>query len=162
MKMFTSGSGSSGGSSGSSSDLISFAMQEASKLFDSAGGASSGNKQDAINSAAMTVMKMVVQSKFSAATGGSNSLSGLMGLVSGLFHLGTRRADEHAVTGFEVHVRDRCDGERSCRSFLSGPLCRDVIPRPRRVVVQSRYLQWFLAVQHCIAGCNTCLAWLLA
>lgn len=103
--MFTSGSG---GGSGSSSDLISFAMQEASKLFDSAGGASSGNKQDAINSAAMTVMKMVVQSKFSAATGGSNSggLSGLMGLVSGMFCCEASRPDECAVTGLEVHVRD--------------------------------------------------------
>lgn len=59
-------------------------MAEATKLFDSAGGASSGNKQDAVNGAAMTVMKLLVQSKFSGTTGGGDSggLSGLMGLVS--------------------------------------------------------------------------------
>lgn len=59
------------------------AMAEATKLFDSAGGAASGNKQDAVNGAAMTVMKLLVQSKFSAATGGGNSggLGSLMGLV---------------------------------------------------------------------------------
>ena len=49
------------------------AMAEATKLFDNSGGAASGNKQDAVNGAAMTVMKLLVQSKFSAATGGSNS-----------------------------------------------------------------------------------------
>lgn len=59
-------------------------MAEASKLFDK-GGASSGNKQDAVNGAAMTVMKLLVQSKFSGGSiGGGNSggLSSLMGLVS--------------------------------------------------------------------------------
>ena len=114
MKKFTSGGSGSGSGSGSSSDLISFAMQEASKLFDSAGGASSGNKQEAINSAAMTVMKMVVQSKFSAATGGSNSggLSGLMGLVSGMVCVQASAANECAVTGLEVHVR----GTRASKS----------------------------------------------
>ncbi|KAF8975169.1 hypothetical protein BDQ17DRAFT_1385687 [Cyathus striatus] len=48
-------------------------------------GAASGNKQDAVNGAAMTVMKLLVQSKFSGGTiGGSNSggLSGLLGLAS--------------------------------------------------------------------------------
>lgn len=80
LKQFTS-SGSSGG--GSQSQLISVAMAEASKLFDSAGGAASGNKQDAVNGAAMTVMKMLVQSKFSSSVGGGNSggLGGLMGLA---------------------------------------------------------------------------------
>jgi len=62
------------------------AMAEASKLFDKSGGASSGNKQDAVNGAAMTVMKLLVQSKFGGAQtiGGSNSggLSGLLSLVS--------------------------------------------------------------------------------
>ncbi|EMD41906.1 beta-flanking protein [Gelatoporia subvermispora B] len=78
MKQFTSG----GGGGGSQSQLISLAMAEASKLFESAGGAASGNKQDAVNGAAMTVMKLIVQSKFSGAIGGGNSggLSGLMGL----------------------------------------------------------------------------------
>ena len=59
-------------------------MAEASKLFDKSGGAASGNKQDVVNGAAMTVMKLVVQSKFSGMIGGGNSggVSGLMGLVS--------------------------------------------------------------------------------
>ena len=60
------------------------AMEEASKLFDQKKGSSGSGKQDAVNSAAMTVMKLFVQSKISSATGGSNSggLSGLMSLVS--------------------------------------------------------------------------------
>ncbi len=60
-------------------------MAEASKLFDKSGGAVSGNKQDAVNGAAMTVMKLLVQSKFGGgATGGKNSggLGGIVGLVS--------------------------------------------------------------------------------
>jgi hypothetical protein len=59
------------------------AMAEASKLFDSSGGASSGNKQDAVNSAGMTIMKLLVQSKVSGMTGGSNSggLGSLVGMV---------------------------------------------------------------------------------
>ena len=59
-------------------------MAEASNLFEKSGGASSGNKQDAVNGAAMTVMKLLVQSKFSGAIGGGNSggLGSLMGLVS--------------------------------------------------------------------------------
>ena len=62
------------------------AMAEASKLFDKSGGAASGNKQDAVNGAAMTVMKLMVQSKFSGAVGGSNSggLGSLMGMVNDL------------------------------------------------------------------------------
>jgi len=55
MKMFTASGG-----EGGNNQLISLAMGEASKLFDSSGGSSSGGKQDAINSAAMTMMKMVV------------------------------------------------------------------------------------------------------
>ena len=52
-------------------------------MFDKAGGAASGNKQDAVNGAAMTVMKLLVQSKFSGAIGGGNSggLGGLLSLV---------------------------------------------------------------------------------
>ncbi|KAI1781634.1 hypothetical protein LXA43DRAFT_1069955 [Ganoderma leucocontextum] len=76
----------SGGSSGSSqTQLISLAMAEASKLFDKSGGASSGNKQDAVNGAAMTVMKLLVQSKFGGGSiGGSNSggLGSLMGMAA--------------------------------------------------------------------------------
>ncbi|KAF5368516.1 hypothetical protein D9758_002275 [Tetrapyrgos nigripes] len=81
LKRFTTGSESS--SSKSKTDLISMAMAEASKLFDQSGGATSGNKQDAVNSAGMTVMKLLVQSKFGGggAIGGSNS-GGLMSLAS--------------------------------------------------------------------------------
>ncbi|KAI0778357.1 hypothetical protein BD413DRAFT_464936 [Trametes elegans] len=89
LKQFTS-SGSSGGSS-SQSQLISLAMAEASKLFDKSGGVSSGNKQDAVNGAAMTIMKLLVQSKFGGltTTGGANSggLSGLVGLVRPIPHM---------------------------------------------------------------------------
>lgn len=82
LKKFTSGG--SGGGGGSTSQLISLAMAEASKLFDKSGGAASGNKQDAVNGAAMTVMKLLAQSKLSGTMGGNNSggLSSLMGLVS--------------------------------------------------------------------------------
>jgi hypothetical protein len=86
LKRFTSGgSSSSGGGGNTQTHLISMAMAEASKLFDKSGGAASGSKQDAVNGAAMTVMKLLVQSKFSGGTtGGSNSggLSSLMGMVS--------------------------------------------------------------------------------
>ena len=60
------------------------AMAEASKLFDQSGGASSGGKQDAVNGAAMTVTKLLVQSKFSGLTGGGNSggMGSLMSMVS--------------------------------------------------------------------------------
>ena len=60
------------------------AMAEASKLFDQSGGSSSGGKQDAINGAAMTVTKLLAQSKFGGGvTGGGNSggLGALAGLV---------------------------------------------------------------------------------
>jgi len=79
LKMFTSGGGGS-----SQTQLISTAMSEASSLFDQAGGGTGGDKQTAVNSAAMTVMKLLVQSKFSGMMGGSNSggLSGLMGMAS--------------------------------------------------------------------------------
>jgi len=76
LKKFTSGS-SGTSQSGGTSQLISLAMGEASKLFESSGG--SANKQDTINSAAMTMMKLVVQSKFS---GGSSSAGGLGGILS--------------------------------------------------------------------------------
>ena len=66
------------------SQLISMAMAEASKLFDKSGGSASGNKQDAVNGAAMTVMKLLIQSKFSGTTGGKESggISQLLSLVS--------------------------------------------------------------------------------
>ena len=61
------------------------AMAEASKLFDASGGASSGGKQEAVNGAAMTAVKLLVQSKFSGGvTGGGNSggLGSMMSMVS--------------------------------------------------------------------------------
>ena len=61
--------------------MISLAMAEASKLFDSSGGSSSGGKQDAINSAGMTIMKLMVQSKLGGG-GNSGGMGGLMSLVS--------------------------------------------------------------------------------
>ncbi|KAF8349662.1 hypothetical protein F5887DRAFT_1069938 [Amanita rubescens] len=86
LKNFTSGGGASSGGGGSNhSQLISMAMAEAAKMFDKSGGTASGNKQDAVNGAAMTVMKLLVQSKFSGGTtGGSDSggLGSLMGLAS--------------------------------------------------------------------------------
>lgn len=63
------------------------AMSEAAKLFDSK-QTSSGNKQDAVNGAAMTVMKLIVQSKLGSMSGGlvgggnSGGLSSLMSLAS--------------------------------------------------------------------------------
>ncbi|KIK30254.1 hypothetical protein PISMIDRAFT_390466 [Pisolithus microcarpus 441] len=80
LKSFSGG----GGGGSSQNQLISLAMGEASKLFDQSGGASSGSKQDAINGAAMTAMKYLVQSKVSGAIGGGDSggLGSLMSVVS--------------------------------------------------------------------------------
>lgn len=88
-------------------------MAEASKLFDKSGGTSSGNKQDAVNGAAMTVMKLLVQSKFSGGTTGGGSSGGLGGLM-GLVRVDQRLLpalliDVHA--GIEVHVSNY-DGAR--------------------------------------------------
>lgn len=76
MKQFTGGGG--GNKPSSKSDLISLAMAEASKLFDKSGGAAQGSKQDAVNSAGMTIMKLMVQSQL----GGGGSSGGLGGLMS--------------------------------------------------------------------------------
>jgi len=88
-KMFTGGGGASGGASGGAagggqSQLLSMAMAEATKLFDSQGGAASGNKQDAINSAVKTVLKLVLQSKMGAGAGAGAAASqgGLGSLMS--------------------------------------------------------------------------------
>lgn len=43
------------------SQMLAMAMAEASKLFDSQGGAASGNKQEAITSAAKMAMKLLMQ-----------------------------------------------------------------------------------------------------
>jgi hypothetical protein len=86
LKQFTSGSSHGSGGGSSQTKLVSMAMTEASKLFDSK-QTSSGNKQDAVNGAAMMVMKLMVQSKLGGMTGGGNSggLSSLMSLVSLIF-----------------------------------------------------------------------------
>lgn len=56
-------------------------MAEALKLFENSGA--QGNKQDAVNGAAMTMMKLMVKSKFSGGgtMGGHSSTSTLMSLV---------------------------------------------------------------------------------
>jgi hypothetical protein len=61
-------------------------MAEATKLFDKSSGTASGDKQDAVNGAAMTIMKLLVQSKLGSGdptVGGKDSggLSGLLSLV---------------------------------------------------------------------------------
>ncbi|KAH8835485.1 hypothetical protein DL96DRAFT_1574439 [Flagelloscypha sp. PMI_526] len=88
LKKFTSGSQSSTGSGNSQTQMISMAMAEASKLFDKQKPAS-GDKQDAVNSAGMTIMKLLVQSKGGSSTtiGGGNSggLGGLLNLAQAHF-----------------------------------------------------------------------------
>ncbi|XP_006454075.1 beta-fg-like protein [Agaricus bisporus var. bisporus H97] len=76
IKKFAGESGSSGYGTGhggnTQSQLISMAMTEAVKLFDQSGGQVLGNKQDAVNGAAVTVMKLLVKSNFS----GSGTIGG--------------------------------------------------------------------------------------
>ncbi|CAE6521580.1 unnamed protein product [Rhizoctonia solani] len=84
LKKFTSGGGSeSSGGGNSQSKLIGLAMSEASKLFESQ-GSKSGQKQDAVNGAAMTIMKLLVQSKAGpgATNAGGNDLGSLVSLAS--------------------------------------------------------------------------------
>jgi len=80
LKQFTGGGGGKGGGN-SQTQLISMAMGEAAKLFEQH-GSSGGNKQDAVNGAAMTVMKLMVQSKFGGGGGGSGPLGGIMSMAS--------------------------------------------------------------------------------
>ncbi|KAG8927163.1 hypothetical protein FRC02_008432 [Tulasnella sp. 418] len=49
------------GGGGFQNKLIAAAMGEAAKRFDSSGGAAQGTKQDAVNSAAATIMKLLIQ-----------------------------------------------------------------------------------------------------
>ncbi|CCO28274.1 hypothetical protein BN14_02269 [Rhizoctonia solani AG-1 IB] len=84
LKNFTSSSGSAGSGGGNSrSQLIGMAMSEASKLFESQ-ESKTGQKQDAVNSAAMTIMKLLVQSKTGpgATNAGGNDLGSLFSLAS--------------------------------------------------------------------------------
>lgn len=86
-KQFTSGGGNTGASAGASasgggsSKLIGLAMAQAAKLFDKSGGAASGEKQDAVNSAGNMIMKLVMKEKMNQMIGGGNS-GGLSGLAS--------------------------------------------------------------------------------
>lgn len=47
------------------SQIIGMAISEAAKMFDQSGGAASGNKQDAVNSAGQTVMKLLLKNQVS-------------------------------------------------------------------------------------------------
>ncbi|WWC86913.1 uncharacterized protein L201_001792 [Kwoniella dendrophila CBS 6074] len=86
LKMFTSGQSNASGSGGGDmqSKIIGMAMSEAAKLFDQSGGATQGNKQDAVTSAGQTIMKLLIKSQVSGMTGGGNSggLSSLLGMAS--------------------------------------------------------------------------------
>jgi len=84
LKQFTGGSAASTGSSNSQTSLVSLAMAEATKLFDKSSGPASGDKQDAVNGAAMTIMKLLVQSKLGGGdpTVGGKDSGGLGGLLS--------------------------------------------------------------------------------
>jgi len=62
--------------------MLSMAMAKASELFDKQGGAASGNKQDAVNGAASTMMKLLLQSKMGNAGGSGASSGGLGSMLS--------------------------------------------------------------------------------
>lgn len=93
MKKFMSGGGQESSSGGDfQTKMIAMAMSEAATLFDKSGN--TGSKQDAVNGAATTMFKLLVQSKLTgggkdggepvAVTGGSNSggLGSLLSMVS--------------------------------------------------------------------------------
>ncbi|CAE6525866.1 unnamed protein product [Rhizoctonia solani] len=83
LKNFTSGGGSGGSGGNTQSQLIGMAMSEAVKLFESQ-GSKTGQKQDAVNGAAMTVMKLLAQSKTGAGAtnAGGNDVGSLLSLAS--------------------------------------------------------------------------------
>lgn len=84
LKMFSGGGGASGGS-GSQSQMVSMAMQEASKLFDqqsSQGNVQGGtDKQSVVNQAGKMALQMFLKSQ----GGGGGGASGLMSLASKFF-----------------------------------------------------------------------------
>jgi hypothetical protein len=47
------------------------AVSEAAKMFDQSGGAASGGKQDAMNSAGQTVMKLLIKNQVSGVSQGA-------------------------------------------------------------------------------------------
>lgn len=55
---------------------VNLAMAEASKLFDQNGGAGSGNKQDVVNSAGATMMKLMLKSQLSGMMGTGGGAAG--------------------------------------------------------------------------------------
>ncbi|KAG9051311.1 hypothetical protein FS837_009578 [Tulasnella sp. UAMH 9824] len=83
-KLFTSGGSSSASSAGNSqSQLLSLAMGEAVKLFNNSGGPATGGKQDVVNSASKTMMKLLLQSKMGGSAGGSQGgLGSLLSMAS--------------------------------------------------------------------------------
>lgn len=90
LKRFTQG-GQPAQTSGGQSALIGMALSEASKLFDKSGGAAGGQKQDAVNSAGLTIMKLIMKSQMSGAFGAGPATAGtssggglgqLMGMAS--------------------------------------------------------------------------------
>ena len=84
MKMFSGGGGGGNQGGGGQAQMISMAMQEASKLFDSQasqGNVAAGtNKQSAINSAAKMALQMYMKGQ-----GGGSGAGGLMSLASKFF-----------------------------------------------------------------------------
>ncbi|KAH9469826.1 hypothetical protein MJO28_004299 [Puccinia striiformis f. sp. tritici] len=66
------------------SKLIGMAMAQAAKLFDSSGGAASGQKQDAVNSAGNMVMKLLMKQKLQQMTGGGGGGGGSGGGLGSL------------------------------------------------------------------------------
>jgi hypothetical protein len=78
LKSFVSGGGQQSNSGGDTqTKMIGLAMSEAAKMFDQTGN--NGDKQEAINGAAATMFKLMVQSKLSGGGGAGGELAGLMG-----------------------------------------------------------------------------------
>lgn len=84
LKSFMSSGGSTENKSGGGdfqTKMIGMAMSEASKMFDKTGN--QGDKQDAVNGAAATMFKLLVQSKFSGSTSSGEPVSHTGGGDSG-------------------------------------------------------------------------------
>jgi hypothetical protein len=82
-----SGGGSGGSSGGGQSQMISMAMQEASKLFDQQSGqgnvAGGADKQSAVQSAAKMAFQLYMKNQMGGGSGGSGGgISGLMSMAS--------------------------------------------------------------------------------
>ncbi|TXT07255.1 hypothetical protein VHUM_03425 [Vanrija humicola] len=64
------------GGGGMIEKLLGMAMSEAAKLFDKSGGAANGNKQDVMNSAGETVMKLLVQNQIQGVSAAARRVLG--------------------------------------------------------------------------------------